>query len=120
MDNKHKVLVILRVILMSYIVTGVLLLVLAFILYKCQISRKAVTVGVYIVYSVSTMIGGFFAGKRAENRRFMWGALAGICYFIVLSAASFVATKSFYDDGVKCALSLILCTAGGMIGGMVS
>lgn len=105
-------------ILMAYVLTGILLLVLAFLLYRFQLSSQTVGAGVILIYLASTFLAGFLAGKKAKNRKWLWGLLMGAGYFVILAAVSLM-THSAGENG-KFLPSLFLCVGGGMLGGMLS
>lgn len=66
---------------MSYIVTGVLLLVLAMLLYKFELDEKTVSAGIVAIYVASTLIGGLVLGKMAKVRMFFVGTGSWYCIF---------------------------------------
>lgn len=106
--------------LASYIIAGVLLLILALLLYKLRLSESAVNVGVIAVYVISCFVGGFLEGKMMKNRRFLWGSLLGLLYFIILAVISLAVSQGLSGSSSHFITVLILCTAGGTLGGMVS
>ena len=77
-----------KALLASYIVTGLLLLVLALLLYKLRLSESAVNVGIIAVYVVSCFLGGFLEGKMMKTRKFLWGSVCGLLYFTILAVIS--------------------------------
>ena len=56
-------------IVMAYVLTGLLLLVLAFLLWRFQISEKMVGAGIILIYVTATFAAGFLAGKKAKSRK---------------------------------------------------
>ena len=106
--------------LAAYIIAGVLLLILALLLYKLRLSESAVNVGVIAVYVISCFVGGFLEGKMMKNRRFLWGSLLGLLYFIILAVISLAVSQGLSGSSSHFITVLILCTAGGTLGGMVS
>lgn len=106
--------------LFSYILTVLMLGVLAFLLYKLQLGEKAVSIAIIVIYVAATFFGGFLAGKRMRSRRFLWGLLVGGAYFIILAAVSLIAGKGNIQMGNSFFTTLVLCAGGGMLGGMVS
>lgn len=110
----------LSTLLIMYVVTGAALLVLALLLYKLQLSEKAVSVGIMAVYVAAGLLGGFIAGKRLRTRRFLWGLILGAVYFAVLLAGSFFLNRGLETDLLHMAAALVMCMASGMIGGMLS
>ena len=86
---QKKGLWILKSLLCAYLVTGVLLLILTVLLYKCGLEEKHVSAGILTVYILSTLAGGFVAGKMARVRKFVWGLGIGVLYFLLLVLISF-------------------------------
>ena len=109
----------LKILLVMYIVTGVLLLVLTVLLSKMQLSEGAVSVGIVAIYVVSGFLGGLLAGKKMKSRKFFWGMLMGACYFLVLSIGSIIFHKGLDMEMSRFVTTLVLCVASGMVGGMV-
>lgn len=103
----------------AYLTTIILLLLLAFGLYKLDLSEQAVQGGITAIYVLSAFIGGRVAGKLAKNRRFFWGLIVGVCYFLLLVVISVLAYRSTPEVS-ELAVSILLCLAGGMLGGMLS
>ena len=109
----------LKALLASYIVTCILLLLLSFLLYKFDLSEQNVQMGIVVVYLISTLVGGFIIGKLTRVRRFVWGAILGVLDFLLLLLIS-VGVYRTVQGGADMAVAFVLCTAGGMLGGMVS
>ena len=78
--NKKIVLKVLSTLLIMYILTGVALFVLAFLLYKMELTENIVTIGITAIYVVSGLLGGIIIGKRMKTRRFLWGIIMGAAY----------------------------------------
>lgn len=110
----------LKSLLFSYIITGTLLAILAFLLYKLSLSEKTVSIAIIAIYIVATLFGGFVTGKRMGNRRFLWGLVMGCAYFVILAAASFIVGKGSIEVGNSFLTTFALCVGGGMLGGMLS
>lgn len=116
----RKVMWMLKSILASYIVTAVLLLILTFFVYKFELGEKVATAGIVAIYVLSTLIGGLIIGKIAQTRRFIWGISLGIIYFLLLLLITFGVYREINADIGNLITTLILCSGGGMIGGMIS
>lgn len=111
---------ILKSLLCAYLVTGVLLLLLTVLLYKCNLEEKHISAGILTVYLLSTLVGGFMAGKMAKVRKFMWGLGIGVLYFLLLVLISFGIYHGIQESISQLLIVCVLCTGGGMIGGMIS
>lgn len=118
--NMSKLSAVLKSLVISYIITALLLLLLAFLLFQFALDEGKVAVGVIAVYLLSCFSGGFFAGKKCGSRKFLWGLAVGGVYFFVLLAVSLTAGKGLSAQPGQIFTTFLLCTGGGMLGGMVS
>lgn len=118
--RNSKVIVIIRDLLISYIVTGILLLLLAFLMLKIDVSNTILSGGIIVTYILSTFIGGFLLGKSAEQKRFMWGLGMGALYFVVLFLVSILTNSLVGMEASRMVSVMIICLFSGMLGGMVS
>ena len=117
-DIQKEAIWILKSLLCAYVVTGILLLLLALLLYKLNLNEKQVTIAVMAIYLLSTFIGGFVIGKLNQVRKFLWGMIVGICYFVLLLLVSVGVYHSLKNGGANAMTTLLLCIGGGLLGGM--
>ena len=96
--NRKIVLKVLSTLLIMYILTGVALFVLAFLLYKMELTENIVTIGITAIYVVSGLLGGIIIGKRMKTRRFLWGIIMGAAYFLVLLIGSALLNRGLTSD----------------------
>ncbi len=115
-----KVMWMLKALLASYIITGILLLVLTLLMYKIELNEKAVAAAIIAVYLVSTLIGGIIIGKLARVRRFLWGIGLGVAYFGLLLLITLGVYRTLNGSAANLMTTFILCAGGGMAGGMLS
>ena len=106
--------------LCAYVMTGVILLVLTLLLYKMGLSEENVNAGIILTYVISTFSGGFVIGKLMGKRKFLWGLLAGVAYFVLLLLISLGVYHSLQGAMMNLLTTFFLCAGGGMLGGMVS
>lgn len=118
-ESKVTILFLLKCLLFSYILTAMLLLLLTFLLYKIGLSEQIVSVAIIAIYVIATFFAGFVTGKKMQSRKFLWGLAIGAAYFLVLLLVSLIVTQS-PGTGNSFATTFVLCTAGGMLGGMLS
>ena len=83
-DGKKIAIFIGGCLLIAYLVTGLLLLLLAFLAYKANLSEQGSRIGILVIYVLSSFVTGFITGKKSKKRKFLFGAMMGICYFVVL------------------------------------
>ena len=118
--GEFPVFFLLKTLLFSYILTGALLALQAVLLYKLRLDEKSVALAIIVIYVAGTFFGGFVAGKRLKNRKFLWGLLMGTAYFVVLALVSLVVGRGHIQLGNSFLTTLVLCAGGGMLGGMLS
>ena len=106
--------------LASYFVTGLLLLLLTFLLYQFKLDEQTVVAGIVVIYVVSTFIGGLILGKLTKKRKFLWGSILGGLYFLLLFLISYGIYREFNTNGLNAITTALLCVGGGMLGGMIS
>ncbi len=106
--------------LLSYGLTGLFLLLLAFLLFQFELGEGAAAAGIVFIYVVSCLAGGFAAGRIMRKNRIS----VGNCYRAVLlcSTASgiFSGTGEMGYDLYPCSDYFFMCLGGGAIGGMLS
>ena len=119
-EKNGKVMWVLKSLLASYIVTGLLLLLLTFLLYQFDLDEQKVMAGIIVTYVVSTFIGGFIIGKLTRERKFVWGLIVGAVYFVLLFLISFGVYREINTNGTNVMTTILLCLGGGMLGGMLS
>ncbi|MFR7993084.1 MAG: TIGR04086 family membrane protein [Lachnospiraceae bacterium] len=110
----------LKVLLLTYVFTGLLLLLLSLGLYKLGMNEQQVGIGIFVIYFLSGFFGGFLMGKSSGKNKFLWGLLLGVLYFAVLTAVSLGVNHSFSGSAAAVLAVFALCAAGGTLGGMVS
>ena len=119
-QNEVWIMWMVKALLEAYVVTGILLIILALALYKFELNEGAVTAGVTAVYLISTFTGGLVVGKLAKVRRFLWGIVLGILYFALLLLVTVGIYRTFHGSSTEILVTFALCAGGGMAGGMIS
>jgi putative membrane protein (TIGR04086 family) len=110
----------LKCLIAAYIISALLLLIVAFVLYMADISEGFVTVCIILIYCVSSLFAGYIYAKRAICRRFMWGLMAGVAYFVIICVVSAFLEPEFSMLSISCITTLFICTGSGMVGGILS
>lgn len=118
--KKSKVMVVLKSLMISYVVTGILLLILAALLFKLELDEGKVTIGIIAIYIISSFLGGWIAGKGVESKKFMWGLVVGCAYFVMLTVISLLANQSLQAQPWQLITTFLMCMGGGMLGGMLA
>ena len=111
---------VLKSLLASYIVTGILLLILTFLVYKLELDEQMVVIGIVAIYVIATFVGGFILGKLTEVKKYIWGLSMGAIYVALLFLISYGVYREFNTNGLNAITTALLCMGGGMLGGMLS
>ena len=103
-----------------FLISGLLLLLLALLLYKMEPGESVIKIGIVAVYVISGLCGGFLMGKRMREQKFLWGLVGGVIYFLLLFGVSLLVKGTGDLQMTRIFTTLILCGASGMAGGMLS
>ena len=115
-----KLLVLLKGLLISYIITAFMLLLLSFLMLKLDLPSVVISGGINFAYIISAFTGGFFTGKKIEQRKFIWGLIMGVFYFIILLLISLMMNRVSPMPLGSLFTVFIICGLSGMLGGMIS
>lgn len=118
--DSTKVMFAMKCMLAAYLLTAGLLLLLALMLYRFGLSEKIVSIAIILIYIVVTFLAGFLAGKRAGEKKFLWGLVMGCAYFLILTVISLIVNRGMEEVGSSLVTVFLLCGGSGMLGGMLS
>ena len=104
--------------LLSYGLTGLFLLLLAFLLFQFELGEGVAAAGIVFIYVVSC--GGFAAGRIMRKNRYLWGIVTGLSYYVLLLLVSFLAQGKWDMTFIHAVTTFFMCLGGGAIGGMLS
>lgn len=116
----QKIICLLRTIILCYLVSFLLISLAAFILSKSELSFSQMRPGIYAIYALSCIFGGFLAGRKLKEKRILWGIILGFAYFIVLLLLSLAVMHTIPALSSKTLIILALCLAGGLVGAIIS
>lgn len=105
--------------LSAALATAVLLLLSAVLLEKLGLTESQARYIIYAVYLVTAMAAGMIAGKWQREKKFMWGALAGIVWFVLVLVISLCFGGAPLDTG-QLFPAAVCMVGGGMLGGMLA
>ena len=109
----------LSTLLFMYVLTGLLLLGMAFLLYKFKLDENFVMIGIMAVYIVSGFFGGCVMRKRLKTGCAFLGLLLGTLYFFVLFFGSAILNHGMPQEILRLVAVWIMCGCAGMLGGML-
>lgn len=115
-----KIVWIIKALFLSYLLSGILLLLMALAVYKLEWEEQTVSAGVIVVYVISNLAAGIYAGKKFGQRRFLAGLVCGTLYAILLCLVSSVVYWDVRGNIGNMAVFLLVCSGSGMVGGMIS
>jgi len=117
---KQNIMHLLKGLLFSFVVFAVLFFFLAFLMYQNNWSDSVMQPLVYVTVCLSAFLGSFYFSKHAPVRRFLWGLLFGIVFFLLYLLIVFLlqGTSVFSTDRLLTFLAFFVLS--GMVGGMLS
>ena len=119
--RKESMLIPIMVILVTmYIISGILLLLLAFLMYKMDLSEPVVNGAIIAIYIISGFLGGFMMGKRTGVKKYLWGLLVGALYYGVLILVGLVLHQGLDAEPIHLLSTMALCLLSATAGGMIS
>ena len=69
MNGKTTIILILKGLILSYGITGMILAFLAFGIWKWEFSDFAVNIGMIASYILAALFGGFYLGKKKKEKK---------------------------------------------------
>ena len=109
-----------KALLISYLVTGVILAILSYFVFQYEIKEGIVNIMIVATYVIANFMGGFISGKRMKERTFLWGLGLGVMYAAILLVVSYALGNGGALMDKSNLTMLMLCTGGGMLGGMLA
>lgn len=120
MITGQKIFSLLKALAVSYIITAILLLVTALLMYKLgRLGETAIHLSIIIIHGISVFLGGFLTGKMVKEQKYIWGLMLGVCYVLVIGIVSFIMNGTIHISAGGTLTNVILCLAAGMLGGML-
>lgn len=119
--RKESMLIPVMVILVTmYIITGMLLLLLAFLMYKMDLGEPVVNGAIIAIYIIAGFFGGFLIGKKVGVKKYLWGLLMGALYYGVLLLVGVILHQGLNGEPVHLLSTMVLCLLSATAGGMIS
>lgn len=119
--RKESMLIPVMVILVTmYVISGILLLLLAFLMYRLDLAEPVVNGAIIAIYIIAGFFGGFLMGKKAGVKKYLWGLLMGALYYGVLLLVGVVLHQGLNGEPVHLLSTMVLCLLSATAGGMIS
>ncbi|MFI3237154.1 MAG: TIGR04086 family membrane protein [Lachnospiraceae bacterium] len=123
MDSRKDAISIVKKIMVSMlvasIIVGVLLLFTSYLISKSFIGENQVQIVLLVIHGVAAFVSGIMIGKIQKERKFMWGMVAGVAWFLFVLILSF-ALQSTGIDTKELGGVLFVSLIGGLLGGMLA
>ena len=103
-----------------YIITGILLMLLAFLMYRMDLGEPVVNGAIIAIYIIAGFFGGFLIGKKTKVKKYLWGLLMGVLYYGVLLAVGLILHQGLDAEPVHLLSTMVLCLFSATAGGMIS
>lgn len=105
--------------LVSFVLTALLLVVVAFVLYQTKASVEHMGGAILLVYAIASFVGGMIFSAQKDSRHYLMGGLFGLAYFIIIYGVSAVWNKSISAMFPAMLTTFLVCILAGMLGGML-
>lgn len=106
--------------LVAILLTMLFLSIFAFAMLKGNLSAFVEKIGLIVMSTIACFVGGFFCGKKNTKKRYLWGLGVGVLYCLFFALLRVGMGQSFIGDKAAFFTAFLYCTAGGMLGGMLS
>lgn len=120
MSIGRKISIVIKGLMIAYAVTGVLLALLAFFVFKFHLGETVADVVIVAIYVLVTFLGGVITGKKVKEQKFFWGFMLGLLYILIISAVAIIIGHTFHVTSTANLTTVVLCIGGGLLGGMLS
>lgn len=101
-----------------FVISCILLMILVALLFKWGLTEGQMAIAIIGIYIITTFIGGILIGKYNKAKKYIWGLIIGLSYYVVLMIVTLIANKGLVDYNIV--TTMILCLCSGMLGGMFS
>ena len=120
MEKKKISLWIGKALLFASIFTVLVLLFTALLMYKADVSMDTAGNILMLAYIGAPFLGALYLGKKVREKRYLWGLLVGICYFLLFLALSLFFGGAEQLNWTAQLRVLLMALTGGLLGGMLS
>lgn len=101
----------------AFLVMSIAAVITSLILLLTSQNEDALSTYAYIIHSLSLLLGGWIAGKKAEEKGWYYGGLFGLIYSVIVFVIGFLG----FDKGLDWSMLAFLLAAFflGALGGVV-
>lgn len=98
-------------------IIGAFLCVSALLLWKTEINELWISVLLIAADVVAAFFGGFYLGKKAGHKKYLWGILFGVILFVIYFGIVIMSAREGVNAGAMIR-TLCVMSLSGMLGGM--
>lgn len=117
--GRESIFQVIKGVLAAFLLSAVILIILAFLMYRFDVAESVVRGGIIAAYVFSCFIGGMVISKGKKGRKYLWGILAGALYYAIILIISMIVNKRMFINIPGIVSTGVLCLLGGMLGGML-
>jgi putative membrane protein (TIGR04086 family) len=117
-DKSSKYMVMLKSILVCFIISFIMILIYALILSFSSISDASMSRVTQTILIISVAIASAYGGKRTRRRGWLFGAVLGLIFSILLVPFGMAVGQDFVID-VFLVAKVLVTAAVGAIGGII-
>ena len=110
---------ILKELLVQIILSTVLVVILAFIVFKLSLGDGIIRIMILAIYGICSLIGGLILGKNIQKRKFLWGLVAGAIYIGLIMGISFMIRDETGDGAIGLGTGVAVALGFGTFGGIL-
>ncbi|MBQ6795436.1 MAG: TIGR04086 family membrane protein [Clostridia bacterium] len=110
--------VIAKTVVTAFLITIILMGVLALLICYTPISEEAITPSVYVLNYFSVFMAGLLSAARAKRRGFVTGGLSGGLYMLLVYFLGYLLFGGI-EFTKAVAMNILYCLVLGIIGGVV-
>lgn len=103
----------------AYALTGILLVLVAFILCQTKASVEHMGGILLLIYVIAAFVGGMIFAAQNKSRHYLMGGFFGFLYFLFIYGISAIWNRSLFGMFPTILTTLLVCVMAGMLGGML-
>ena len=120
MEKKKFGLWISKALIFATVFTLLVLFVTALLMYKADVSMDTAGYVLILAYIGAPFLGAMYLGKKVVEKRYIWGLVVGICYFLLFLVFGLCMGDIEQLNWAAEIRILLMALAGGVLGGMLS
>lgn len=117
-ENRKIIITMISSLLLSAVISVLILFLLAFFMLKLSPEMETMEIGIAAIYIISCFCGGRYCGKVLAHKKYLWGIIHGLLYYLVLFLIAWMGEQGIPAGVLHNGILFFICGASGMIGGM--